>query len=187
MAPALLMVPPCTLGPDHAAVMALIDAAEDHAQLGGADAAYLRAGVWAVGDDVDPHRSLAYRRHALRVLATERRSWEPDSHGHPVLDGEVGQVVRYLAGPEPAGQGGDYVERAWDKLCAAVDEITGVVCGVLDPVDILGPGVHGSVQDKTEVLLADDEEDAKVALSHLLRQANPQALIGSRRCAGVTR
>ena len=184
-----LTLPPTTVAPDQSAVLVLIDSAEFHRLIDAPDAAYLRAAVWAVADRAEQARSLTYRGLALRVLARARRDWEPDDHGRPVLDGEVGQVMYYLARPQPVGQPRHH-EHAWALLCGAVDEIHGVVCGGLDPVDILGPGVPGTVEAKTELVLTDAERDVRRGVAHLLRQADPRTVLsevtGRRALAGVS-
>jgi hypothetical protein len=78
-----MMLPPTTEHPLHSATMVLIDSAEQHALLSGAEAAYLRAAAYAVlEDDADAGKNVpseSYRRLGLRVLAAARTGWEPDS------------------------------------------------------------------------------------------------------------
>lgn len=157
----------------HDQAMTAIAAAEHHSAIRVDDADYLRAAVQAVTDDRDPARSRRYRRDALRVLAETRGDWEPDSDGDPVVDGEVGQVARYLSA------GGDDFPAAWVLLCESVDLAMAIDCGSVVLDDHFEPGTPGTADAKREILRDDAEADVTRALAHLLGSARPGSAVAS--------
>lgn len=147
-------------------LMTIIGGATANGSLPALDAALLGAGLAAsVEEDqrvLSPRRlgvTRSTRRMALLLLAERREVFYPAT---------VRRLVRVLARESRFD-----VDASFELLTDAIDTITGLEDGRVDPVDVLGAGVPGTVQAKAVVVESDAEQDADRALSQLLATARP--------------